>query len=103
MPKDRGTRQEVVKLSATSGLLEIAPLNKSEGTNPDDKTSPKKSVRIKSLLNGAIMPNHTVYVESSDGFYKGGYKVTSITHSGTLEGGEWVSNIEADEVVTYVG
>jgi len=102
MPKDKGTRQEIIKLTAQSGLLEIAPLNKSEGTNPEDKTSPKKSVRIKCLLNGAIMPNQTVYVESSDGFYKGGYKVTSVVHSGTLEGGEWVTNMEADEVVVYV-
>lgn len=102
MPKDKGIRQEVVKLTAKSGLLEIAPLNKNEGKNPTDKTSPTKSVRIKCLLNGAIMPGHTVYVESSDGYYKGGYKVTSITHSGSFEGGDWTSSIEGDEVVIYV-
>lgn len=102
MPKDKGIRTEVFKLTSTSGLIEIAPLNKNEGKNPDDKNSPKKSVRIKCLLNGALLPGQTVYVESSDGYYKGGYKITSITHSGTFEGGDWTSTMEADEVVVYV-
>lgn len=104
MPRDKGIRQEVIKLTAESGLIEnIVPLNKSEGKNPNDKTTPQKSVRIKCLLNGALMPNHTVYVESSDGYYKGGYKITSVTHSGTYEGSDWTTTMEADEVITYVG
>lgn len=42
-------------------------------------------------LNGAIIPESTVYVKSVK--YTGFYKVVYLTHKGQLEGGDWVTEL----------
>lgn len=102
LPKLAGIRKEVYKLNAETGLIgDIAPLDKTQGVSTTSK-EPKKSVKFKCLLNGSITPNSTVYLESSDGRYNGGYKVTSVKHIGELEGTAWYSECEADYVNVYI-
>lgn len=46
-------------------------------------------------LNGAILPESTVYVKSKK--YTGFYKVVYLTHKGQLEGGDWITELGLSE------
>jgi hypothetical protein len=50
---------------------------------------------VETLLNGAILPESTIYLESRQ--YTGFYKVVQIKHRGQLEGGDWYTELALAE------
>ncbi|URC22111.1 hypothetical protein CHUUTOTORO_00070 [Serratia phage vB_SmaM-ChuuTotoro] len=50
---------------------------------------------VETLLNGAILPESTVYLKSRQ--YTGFYKVVQIKHKGQLEGGDWTTELALAE------
>lgn len=46
---------------------------------------------VTTLLNGAILPESTVYLNTR--YHKGFYKVAELTHRGSFEGGDWITEM----------
>lgn len=64
------------------------------------KNKPKKikedvGMTVTTLLNGAILPESTVYLNTKS--YKGFYKVVELTHQGGYETGEWTTQLGLTE------
>lgn len=57
------------------------------------KKKPKEDVgmTVTTLLNGAILPESTVYLNTKR--YKGFYKVVELTHNGGYESGDWTTEL----------
>lgn len=51
---------------------------------------------VETLLNGAILPESTIYLKSRA--YTGFYKVIQVKHRGTLETGDWYTELAVAEV-----
>lgn len=58
-----------------------------------DKAKVKEDVgmTVTTLLNGAILPESTVYLNTKK--YKGFYKVVQLTHKGGYESGDWITEL----------
>lgn len=50
---------------------------------------------VETLLNGAILPESTIYLKSRA--YTGFYKVIQVKHRGTLESGDWYTELAVAE------
>lgn len=75
--------KKVVSITPSSGLI-----------GSPEKT--KKGVKVKCLLNPAVVPNGFISLTSRDIF--GLYKVTNLTHAGDTHGETWETEIEAETV-----
>lgn len=62
-------------------------------SSDDKKAKPQEDVgmTVTTVLNGAILPESTVYLNSKR--YKGFYKVINVKHKGGYEGGEWTTEL----------
>lgn len=98
----------VFEISAETGMHDSpTPQNPEPGKRRLEKKSKKKSKKttaktsaeikedaglvVTTELNGAIIPESTVYVKSLK--YTGFYKVVYLTHKGELEGSDWVTEL----------
>ena len=61
----------------------------------NDATKEDVGIEVKTQLLGAIIPESTIYLKSR--YYNGFYKVIKVTHSGSYEGGEWMSTLQLVE------
>ena len=99
LPENKRLDKEAYRLTATTGLIgEVKAYNSNNESPTNDKSANKPGIKLTSLLNGRILPHETIYVESSDGRYKGYYKVTEVSHMGEYEGRPWYTNITAINV-----
>lgn len=80
-------------------LEKKAKTKKKKTTKPHQKTSAEikedAGLVVITALNGAILPESTVYVKSIK--YTGFYKVVYLSHKGELEGGDWVTQLGLSE------
>lgn len=99
-PEGKRIKKDVFELKADTGLIgEVEAYNNNSDKQANDTTGVKPAIKLTSLLNGRIIPNSTIYVESSDKRYKGYYKVTEVTHRGEYEGNSgWFTEIVATDV-----
>lgn len=80
-------------LSADSGLIDTPkPMTKNAGSAEKNSTDPKTGLEVKSLLNGSIIPESSVYIQSGD--IDGAYKVLKVTYKGDYEGNSWFNEME---------
>lgn len=100
MPEGKRLLTYAWELKATTGLIgEVEAYNNNADKLINDTTGVKPAIKVTSLLNGRIIPNSTIYVESNDGRYKGYYKVSEVNHMGELESSSgWVTEIVALDV-----
>lgn len=65
-----------------------------ESTTKKKKKSeiPTEGIKFKCQLDGAILPESTIWINSID--YNVGMKVYKVTHTGNFEGSEWCSEVE---------
>ena len=75
---------------------------KGGSTSKKKKKNPKEDVglTVKTCLNGAILPESTIYLKSRQ--YVGFYKVITVHHRGTIEGGDFVTELGLGEAVAGV-
>ncbi|AGH32059.1 baseplate hub [Vibrio phage PWH3a-P1] len=88
---------EVSVITPTSGLL--GNIQKSVDDSRSGQSSASmdsNSIQFMCLLDGALKPNETVYVD--DGDIAGAYKITSIKFSGDYEGNDWTCSVKAAKV-----
>lgn len=88
------TTEEVIELSAESGLLgspEFAAGEKKEGKN---KAAAKPVLKAKSLLQGQFRCGRRVLMKSRQ--YSGLLRLVKLDHVGDTAGGEWASNLELE-------
>lgn len=109
----KALKQTVFELSVDSGLIGIPSVRCMsskqiyELEKKKDKTKKeevKKKIQNKEdigfvvtcLLNGAIIPETTVYLKSK--YNTGFYKVVEVSHKGSFEGGDWTTEMKLAEV-----
>ena len=79
-------------------LLDTAVLlNKDSGMVGTPEYGEKGSITATSLLNGDLKPGRRVVIDSKNVI--GSFRVEKVTHSGDTWGNDWVSHIEAKEVI----
>ncbi len=100
MPEAKRLPSAVYELKASTGLIgEVEAYNNNSDKQAHDTAGVKPAIKVTCLLNGRIIPNSTVYVESNDKRYKGYYKVTEVTHRGEFESTSgWFTEIVAVDV-----
>lgn len=86
------------KQPSSSKKLIKAKAKEKAGEKP--KATPKKKehdikedvgMTVTTRLNGAILPESTVYLNTR--YHKGFYKVAELTHKGSYESGDWVTEL----------
>lgn len=65
-------------------------------TAKEADTNPPNGISFKCLLNGSLLPNTYVKIQSKD--FNGVYRLTKVVHKGGYEGNEWFSECEAEDV-----
>lgn len=94
VPEDKPVQRRCAYISPETGLIGSPSLideSQTQGKKPDAS----KGIKFTCLLNGAIIPNEVVVLESRR--YKGQYKVTKVRHFGEYEGDSWYTEVEAQE------
>ena len=109
----KALKQTVLEISEESGMLGIPTVRTMsakqlyELEQKKDKTK-KEAIKqkiqnkedtglvVQCLLNGAIIPETTVYLNSR--YLKGFYKVVEVNHKGAYEGDNWVTEMKLAEV-----
>lgn len=95
MPKNYRSSKEVTVISPSSGLLDYAERVVDEvGTDSGKETNAQYT--FKCMLDGAIQPGVTVYLESK--VYTGALKVTKCRHRGTFRGNDWYTEVVGEAV-----
>jgi len=101
MPPEARSEVVAFNINSETGLKgSPQPINKAASSKQGDVKVRQTSLRVKTLLNGVINPESTVYVKSE--FYDNAIKVTKVTHTGSYEGGNWETLIEGDIVDAVV-
>lgn len=99
MPIDGRKDQEVVRISPQTGMIgSPSTRNTSGNAKQRNKAKNKDGIKVKCLLNGAILPETTVYIESDQ--FNTALKVVDVIHTGELEGAMWVTEF-IGKVVDY--
>lgn len=78
---------------------DIKPTNKVTKSSKKAK-KPSDGVKFKCEINGAILPEKTVWLKSRD--YDGAFKVISVSHTGDREGKNWTSECESVSVSALI-
>lgn len=91
-PKGSSSSKMSAYISPASGLIgSPEPLSSKQGKSKS-KAEPVNGIKFRCQLDGAIIPESTVYVESR--YYNEAFKVTKVTHTGEYEGDEWITEVE---------
>lgn len=67
----------------------------------EEKKEPRRGISFRTLLNGAIQPNHVVVVEVPDkegNRKKSFYRAMKVKHTGDYEGNDWFTDVDAEWV-----
>lgn len=101
MPLDTGKLTEVSKFTPQTGLIgSPTKLDNSSGVAQDNKAAPTVGIKFKVLLDGAIIPNTLVRIESRE--FDGVFKVQKVSHSGDFRGNEWFTLCEATQLSPFL-
>lgn len=94
VPEKKPIQRQCALISSSTGLIGSPSLIDESQTKPAEEQG-NKGIKFKTLLNGAIVPNEIVTLDTKK--YKGQYKVTKVKHLGEYEGDSWFSEVEAQE------
>lgn len=84
-------------LSRETGLIGTPEvISKKDGVSQKDNKTPTDGLRVTCLLDGNILPESTIYVDS--GRFTGAYKVIKMTQQGSYEGTEWYNIMECVKI-----
>lgn len=101
-PAGKAWKRDVVKISPETGLIgEVSPIDATEGTSQNNKTNTNPGIKFTSLLNGSLLPETTVFVESRT--KEGAFKISKVVHKGDYEGNDWYTEVEAEQVELLAG
>lgn len=99
-PRSKMSSTRCAYISPDTGLLgspepfhnDVKPTKKKTKKSKKPK-KPTDGVKFKCTINGALLPEKTVWLKSHD--YDAAFKIVSVTHVGDFEGGDWASEVEA--------
>lgn len=102
-PRSQMSSARSAYISPETGLIgspepfhnDIKPTKKVTKSSRKAK-KPTDGVKFKCQMNGAILPEKTIWLKSRD--YDGPFKVVSVSHNGDKEGKEWVTEVECVSV-----
>jgi len=85
-------------VSPDSGLLASPSFinDTTDQTMQEVANESSTGIKFKNLLSGEFTPNSFIQMETDK--FTGVYRILKVTHSGSLEGGEWFSEVEAERV-----
>lgn len=87
----------VEPISEDNGLIgSVVAEEDITGTSSDPSNPPPIRVRFKTLLDGDLLPNYGIVLNSRN--YKGKFKIISVKHAGTYEGNDWYSECVAERI-----
>jgi hypothetical protein len=89
VPSFAGTSAEVVEVNVDTGMVGSPSLGTTPANLSKDGTIPKEGFKVKTLMNGNIVPENFVKITSEE--VNGTYKVESVKHVGDYEGNAWFS------------
>lgn len=106
-PRSKMFSSRSAYISADSGLIgspqpfhnDVKP-TKSVTKSSKKAKKPTDGIRFKCEINGAILPEKTVWLKSND--YDSGFKVVSVTHNIDFEGNTFTTDVEAVSVSAYI-
>lgn len=106
-PRSQMSNARSAYISAETGLIgspepfhnDIKP-NKGTSKTSKKPKKPTDGVKFKCEINGAILPEKTVWLKSHD--YDGGFKVVSVVHTGDKEGKDWTTEVESVQVTSIM-
>lgn len=106
-PRSQMSGARSAYISAETGLIgspepfhnDIKPTAKVTKTSKKAK-KPTDGVKFKCQINGAILPEKTIWLKSRQ--YDGGFKVVSVTHTGDKEGKQWTTEVESVSVSAII-
>lgn len=102
-PRSQMSSARSAYISPETGLIgspepfhnDIKPTKKVTKSSKKAK-KPTDGVKFKCQMNGAILPEKTIWLKSR--YYDGPFKVVSVSHNGDKEGKEWVTEVECVSV-----
>ena len=102
-PRSQMSSARSAYISPETGLIgspepfhnDIKPTKKVTKSSKKAK-KPTDGVKFKCQMNGAILPEKTIWLKSRD--YDGPFKVVSVSHNGDKEGKEWITEVECVSV-----
>lgn len=94
--KDQKSR--ITVLNPSTGLIGSPSFidDSASMTSKEADTNSPSGIKFRSLLNGALLPNTYVKIESRN--FNGIYRITKVKHRGSYEGSEWYSDCEAEDI-----
>jgi len=91
-PIDKASKDVIIELDATSGLIGIPTKNSNNQVGDIFNSSDYEGWSIKTLLQPSIIPNRKIRVISKEVVKD--FLIDSIDHKGDTRSGEWISEIE---------
>ena len=106
-PRSQMSSARCAYISPETGLVgspepfhnDIKPTKKVTKSSKKSK-KPTDGVKFKCEMNGAILPEKTIWLKSHD--YDGAFKVVSVVHSGDKEGKDWTTEVESVSVSSII-
>lgn len=106
-PRSQMSSARSAYISPETGLIgspepfhnDIKPTKKVTKKSKKPK-KPTDGVKFKCQMNGAILPEKTIWLKSRD--YDGPFKVVSVSHNGDKEGAEWTTEVECVSVSSII-
>lgn len=91
--KQPSTSKKAIKAKAKAAHADPNAKKKSTSKKKEKEHDVREDVglTVTTLLNGAILPESTVYLNTRN--HKGFYKVAELTHKGSYESGEWTTEL----------
>lgn len=106
-PRSQMSNARSAYISSETGLIgspepfhnDIKPTQKVTKSSKKAK-KPTDGVKFRCEMNGAILPEKTVWLKSHD--YDGAFKVVSVVHTGDREGRDWITEVESVSVSAII-
>jgi hypothetical protein len=91
----------VQKFTPETGLIgSPTVLDNSSDSLQGNSDLPKIGIKFKVLLDGALLPNRLVKIESRE--YDGVFKIQKVTHTGDFRGNPWFTECEASQLLPFL-
>lgn len=100
--QSKDATSNVVHITPSTGLINSPAFidDSASMTTRDADENPPNGIEFRCLMNGALIPNSYVKIESKS--FNGIYRLTKVTHKGDYEGNDWYTECEAEDVALAV-
>jgi hypothetical protein len=91
----------VNKYTPTTGLIgSPSALSDASNVPQDNKSAPKVGIKFKVDLDGSLLPDTLVKIESRE--YEGVFRIHKVKHRGDYRGTTWVTECEASQLSPFI-